>query len=75
PGPAALADALRRQLAAGPRRYPVPDAVERYDVARGVRRLMDLYDRATTCGPDGCLRGPAAGMRAVRGGERGAPTG
>ncbi len=75
PGPAALADALRRQLATGPRRYPVPDAVERYDIARGVRRLMDLYDRATTCGPDGCLRGPAAGTQAVRGGERGAPTG
>ncbi|MGW2329498.1 glycosyltransferase [Streptomyces sp. NPDC001700] len=75
PGAAPLADALRRQLATGPRRYPVPDAVERYDIARGVRRLMDLYDRTTTCGPDGCLRGPAAGMRPVRGGEHGATTG
>ncbi|MFD7505318.1 glycosyltransferase [Streptomyces sp. NPDC059850] len=75
PGAAPLADALRRQLATGPHRYPVPDAVERYDIARGVRRLMDLYDRTTTCGPDGCLRGPAAGMRPVRGGDRGATTG
>ena len=61
PGAAALADALRRQLAAGPRRYPVPDAVERYDIARGVRRLMDLYDRTATCGPGRLSAGPRGG--------------
>ncbi|MFI0776038.1 glycosyltransferase [Streptomyces sp. NPDC021212] len=75
PGAAALADALRHQVAAGPLRYPVPDAVERYDIARGVRRLMDLYDRTTTCGPDGCLRVAPVSLRAARRGERGAPAG
>ncbi|WP_055553309.1 glycosyltransferase [Streptomyces sp. NBRC 110028] len=75
PGPAALTDALRHRLAAGPRRYPVPDAVERYDIARGVRRLMDLYDRTTTCGPDACLRVPPVSLRTARRGERGAPAG
>ncbi len=72
PGPAALADALRRQAAAGPLRFPVPDAIDRYDIARGARRLMDLYDRATTCGPDGCLRVSPISRRMPR---RGAPAG
>ncbi|WAP55152.1 glycosyltransferase [Streptomyces sp. S465] len=70
PGPAALADALRRQAAAGPLRYPVPDALDRYDIARAARRLMDLYDRTATCGPDGCLRVPPTGRPTPR---RGAP--
>lgn len=72
PGPAALAAALRHQAAAGPLRFPVPDALDRYDIARAARRLMDLYDRTTTCGPDGCLRVPSAGRRMPR---RGAPAG
>lgn len=72
PGPAALAIALRHQAAAGPLRFPVPDALDRYDIARAARRLMDLYDRTTTCGPDGCLRVPSAGRRIPR---RGAPAG
>ncbi|GHJ29448.1 glycosyl transferase [Streptomyces hygroscopicus subsp. sporocinereus] len=72
PGPAALADALRQQSAAGPPRFPVPDAVDRYDIARAARRLMDLYDRTATCGPDGCLRVPPAGRHMPR---RGAPAG
>ncbi|GAA0676337.1 glycosyltransferase [Streptomyces malaysiensis subsp. malaysiensis] len=72
PGPAALAAALHHQAAAGPLRFPVPDALDRYDIARAARRLMDLYDRTTTCGPDGCLRVPSAGRRMPR---RGAPAG
>ncbi|MYX59318.1 glycosyl transferase, partial [Streptomyces sp. SID8382] len=62
----------RHQAAAGPLRFPVPDALDRYDIARAARRLMDLYDRTTTCGPDGCLRVPSAGRRMPR---RGAPAG
>lgn len=70
-GPAALAAALRAQAAQGPLRFPVPDAVDRYDIARGARRLMDLYDRTTTCGPDGCLRVPPVSRMP----RRGAPAG
>ncbi|MET7903517.1 glycosyltransferase [Streptomyces sp. NPDC005336] len=71
PGAAALADALRRHAVAGPQRFPVPDAVDRYDIARSARRLMDLYDRTATCGPDGCLRVPPVTLRTSRRGERG----
>ncbi len=75
PGDAALTGALREQAAAGPRRFPVPDVVDRYDIARSARRLMDLYDRATSCGPDGCLRGAPVSLRMPQRGERGAPAG
>ncbi|MEU8826386.1 glycosyltransferase [Streptomyces sp. NPDC048636] len=75
PGPADLTEALREWVAAGPRRFPVPEVVDRYDMARGARRLMDLYDRATSCGPDGCLRVPPVSLRMPQRGERGAPAG
>ncbi|MBL1099740.1 glycosyltransferase [Streptomyces coffeae] len=75
PGAADLTEGLRELAAAGPRRFPVPDVVDRYDIARCARRLMDLYDRTTTCGPDGCLRVPPISLRMPQRGERGAPAG
>ncbi|SFD23522.1 glycosyltransferase [Streptomyces aidingensis] len=48
PDPEALAAAVRREAAAGPRRYPVPAAVHRYGVAAAADRLMALYGRLHT---------------------------
>ncbi|MEU9793449.1 glycosyltransferase [Streptomyces sparsogenes] len=72
PGAAALAAALHERAAAGPARFPVPAAVERYDIARTARRLALLYERSVSCGPDGCARGPAVTPRWPR---SGAPAG
>ncbi|WP_431045208.1 glycosyltransferase [Streptomyces sp. P1-3] len=57
--PAALAAALRDHAATGPRRLPVPPAVERYAIQRTAHRLMALYDRTAAHGPAGCGNGPA----------------
>ncbi|MER6144301.1 glycosyltransferase [Streptomyces sparsogenes] len=72
PGAAALAAALHEHAAAGPARFPVPAAVERYDIARTAHRLALLYERSVSCGPDGCARGPAVTPRWPR---SGAPAG
>ncbi|WP_165986219.1 glycosyltransferase [Streptomyces sp. YIM 98790] len=59
PDPEALAAAVRRELAAGPRRLPVPPAVHRYGVAAAADRLMRLYTGLhTTVAAD-----PAPGAR------------
>ncbi|WP_328914542.1 MULTISPECIES: glycosyltransferase [unclassified Streptomyces] len=42
-----LAAVLREERLAGPRRLPVPAAVERYDIARTAERVMALYAQAT----------------------------
>lgn len=37
---------LRRHLAHGPRRLPVPRALDHYDIRLSGRRLMDVYAHA-----------------------------
>ncbi|MFE2847224.1 glycosyltransferase [Streptomyces scopuliridis] len=46
-----LVDELRRFVAAGPRRLPVPPAVRHYDIARSAHQLMTVYENV--------FRGPA----------------
>ncbi|WP_031087226.1 glycosyltransferase [Streptomyces sp. NRRL WC-3549] len=43
---AELTAALRHRWAGGPRRLPVPRAVDRYDIRLSGRRLMDVYAHA-----------------------------
>jgi glycosyltransferase involved in cell wall biosynthesis len=44
--PHQLDTAIRRQLDAGPRRLPVPAAIDRYDIARTAESVMALYAAA-----------------------------
>ncbi|MFE2035966.1 glycosyltransferase [Streptomyces scopuliridis] len=46
-----LVDELRRLVAAGPRRLPVPPAVRHYDIAHSAHQLMTVYENV--------FRGPA----------------
>jgi glycosyltransferase involved in cell wall biosynthesis len=55
-----LAAAIRQELLAGPRRMPVPAAVDHYHIARTAEAVMALYTAATTVGTAGPVPAPAA---------------
>jgi glycosyltransferase involved in cell wall biosynthesis len=46
--PGDLAAAIRERVTAGPRRLPVPAALDRYDIARTARSVMALYTAAVS---------------------------